>query len=174
MIYRLGDRAPQIAEDVFVAPDANLIGDVRLESKSSIWFQTVCRGDNEPIIIGEGANVQDGSVLHTDIGFPLTIGPHVTVGHKVILHGCTIGEGSLVGMGACILNGAKIGKNCVIGAMALVTSGTEIPDNSLVIGSPAKVKRQVTPEELVMLKASATGYILNGARFSKDLAPLDG
>ena len=147
MFYDLKDKKPKNSGENWVAPNATIIGDVTLEKNSSIWFNAVLRGDIENIHIGEGSNVQDGSVLHTDPGYPLKIGKDVTVGHMVMLHGCTVGDNSLIGIGAVILNNAKIGKNCIIGAKALITENKEIPDNSLVIGSPGKVVRNITEDE---------------------------
>ena len=147
MFYDLKDKKPKNSGENWVAPNATIIGDVTLEKNSSIWFNATLRGDIENIHIGEGSNVQDGSVLHTDPGYPLKIGKNVTVGHMVMLHGCTIGDNSLIGIGAVILNNAKIGRNCIIGAKALITENKEIPDNSLVIGSPGKVVREVTDED---------------------------
>ena len=154
-IYQLGDKHPQLAASAWVADSAQVIGDVRLEADVSIWFNTVLRGDNDPITIGSGSNIQDGSVLHTDNGVPLTIGRHVTVGHQVMLHGCTIGDESLIGIGAVVLNGAVIGRHCLVGAGALVTEGKTFPDGSLIIGSPARVVRQLTPEQIEALRRSA-------------------
>ena len=144
-IYALGDIYPQLPEDgdYWIAPDANVIGDVQLASKVSIWFGATLRGDTEPLTIGKGSNIQENSVVHADQGFPVVIGENCTIGHKAMIHGCEIGDGSLIGMGATILNGARIGKNCLIGAGALVTEGKQIPDGSLVIGMPAKVVRQL-------------------------------
>ena len=141
----MGDRAPQFPDsgNYWIAPDAQVMGAIILEENASIWFAAVLRGDNEPITIGENSNVQDGAVMHTDIGFPLTLGKNVTVGHQAMLHGCTVGDNSLVGIGATILNGAKIGKNCLIGAHALVGEGKEIPDNSMVLGMPGKIVREL-------------------------------
>ena len=147
-IYQLGEKHPQLAASTWVADSAQVIGDVRLEADVSIWFNTVLRGDNDPITIGSGSNIQDGSVLHTDDGVPLTIGRNVTVGHQVMLHGCTIGDESLIGIGAVVLNGAVIGRHCLVGAGALVTEGKTFPDGSLIIGSPARVARQLTPEQI--------------------------
>lgn len=172
MLYQLGDRKVALkGEGHFVADNAAVIGDVVLESNVSIWFNVVIRGDTEQIRVCEGSNIQDGSILHTDRGFPMVIGKNVTVGHKVMLHGCTVGEGSLVGMNAVVLNGAKIGKRCLIGANALVTEGTEIPDGALVMGVPAKVKRLLTEEEQAALALSAEHYVQNGQRFTSDLQP---
>ncbi|MCP5038083.1 MAG: gamma carbonic anhydrase family protein [Rhodobacteraceae bacterium] len=168
-IYSLGDLRPEIAEDAWVAPGAQVIGDVVLEAGSSIWFGAVLRGDTEPIRVGAGSNIQENSVLHADPGFPVTVGAGCTVGHKAIVHGCTIGEGSLIGMGATILNGAKIGKNCLIGAGALVTEGKEIPNGSLVMGVPAKVVRPLDDKAIAGLKQSARHYAQNAARFRGEL-----
>jgi carbonic anhydrase/acetyltransferase-like protein (isoleucine patch superfamily) len=171
MIYKLTENKPQFPEDgdFWVAPDANVIGKIRLNTGASVWFGATLRGDNEWIDIGAGSNVQENSVLHTDIGFPLTIGRNCTIGHKAILHGCTIGDQSLIGMGAIVLNGAQIGRNCLIGAGALITEGKIIPDNSLVVGAPGKVVRSLTEAEIEGLLASATGYQTNMRRFAKGL-----
>lgn len=172
MIYALDGIAPQIAASAWVAADANLIGKVVLEDESSVWFGTTIRGDNEEIRVGRGANVQENCVLHTDIGYPLVIGPDCTIGHKAMLHGCTIGAGSLIGMGAVVLNGARIGKGCLIGAGALITEGKEIPDGSLVMGSPGKVVRQLDEAAQARLMKSAEGYRANARRFATGLTPL--
>jgi carbonic anhydrase/acetyltransferase-like protein (isoleucine patch superfamily) len=150
----------------WIAPDAQVIGKVRLEEDASIWFGCVLRGDNEEILIGRGANIQDGSVLHTDMGFPLQIGAGCTIGHKVILHGCRIGDNSLIGMGSTILDGAVIGKQCLVGANSLVTQKKSFPDNSLIIGSPAKAVRTLDGNEIAALHASGAGYVKNALRFS--------
>ena len=171
-IYALGDLTPEIHEGACVAPDANVIGNVKLEEGSSVWFCSTLRGDNELIHVGKGSNVQENCVFHTDMGFPLTIGENCTIGHKVMLHGCTIGDNTLIGMGATILNGAKIGKNCLIGAGALITEKKEIPDNSLVMGAPGKVVRTLEGPTIQMLTASAKHYTDNAARFARDLKPL--
>ena len=171
-IYSLGDKAPQIDPDTWVAPDANVIGDVVLEAGASVWFSATLRGDNERITIGAGSNVQENTVMHTDIGFPLNIGAGCTIGHKVMLHGCTIGENSLIGMGAIVLNGAKIGKNCLIGAGALITEGKDIPDGSLVMGSPGKIVRMLDPTAIEGLRSSALHYQYNMRRFRANLATL--
>jgi carbonic anhydrase/acetyltransferase-like protein (isoleucine patch superfamily) len=170
MIYRLGERHVRAEGEFFIAESATVIGAVLLKHNASIWFNAVIRGDNELITIGENSNVQDGAVLHTDPGSPLLIGSHVTVGHKVMLHGCTIGENSLIGINAVVLNGAKIGRNCLIGANALITEGKEIPDNSMVLGSPGKVVRELTADQIVGLRASALHYVENARRFKRDLA----
>ncbi|WP_306131580.1 gamma carbonic anhydrase family protein [Roseivivax marinus] len=171
-LYALDGHAPEIAEDAWVAPDANVIGKIVLAGKSSVWFGATLRGDNETITVGAGTNLQENVVCHTDMGFPLTIGTNCTIGHKAMLHGCTIGDNSLVGMGATILNGAKIGKNCLIGAGALVPEGKEIPDGSLVMGMPGKVVRELDAAAIQKLEASALNYQRNAARFRDGLAPL--
>ena len=168
-IYQLDDKTPQIADSAWVADNAEVMGDVRLGENVSIWFNTTLRGDNDPITIGDGTNIQDGSVLHTDEGVPLTIGRNVTVGHMVMLHGCSIGDESLIGIGAIVLNGAKIGRNCLVGAGALVTEGKEFPDGSMILGSPAKVVRQLTPEQIEGLRYSAQHYIDNAKRYKQGL-----
>ncbi|MFC3685226.1 MULTISPECIES: gamma carbonic anhydrase family protein [Hydrogenophaga] len=168
-IYELDGTRPQVAESAWVAENAQVIGDVQLAPGSSVWFGATLRGDTEPIVVGEGSNIQDGSVLHTDKNLPLTIGRHVTVGHQVMLHGCTIGDESLIGIGAIVLNGAKIGKNCLVGAGALVTEGKEFPDGSMIIGSPAKAMRQLTPEQIEGLRRSALHYMENAERYRQGL-----
>jgi carbonic anhydrase/acetyltransferase-like protein (isoleucine patch superfamily) len=172
MIYALDGIAPQIEPSAWAAPDANLIGRVVLEAKVSVWFGATLRGDNEEILVGKGSNVQEASVLHTDIGYPLVIGANCTIGHRAMLHGCRIGEGSLVGMGATILNGARIGTGCLIGACALITEGKEIPDGALVMGSPGKVVRFLDPDERARLLASAVSYQANAARFRIGMRPV--
>jgi carbonic anhydrase/acetyltransferase-like protein (isoleucine patch superfamily) len=174
MIYELNGLTPEFPAngDFWVAADANLIGQVRLLSGASVWFGVTLRGDNELIEVGFGSNVQENSVLHTDIGFPLIIGANCTIGHQATLHGCTIGDQSLIGMGAKVLNGAKIGRNCLIGAGALVTEGKVIPDNSLVVGAPGKVARILTKAEVLSLLKSAQGYQDNMRRFAKSLKVL--
>ncbi len=168
-IYALGDLTPQIHPDTWVAPDANLIGQVVMEEGSSVWFGTTIRADHEIILIGEGSNVQENCVMHIDAGFPLTIGKNCTIGHKVMLHGCTIGDNTLVGMNATILNGARIGKNCLIGAGALITENKEIPDNSLVMGSPGKVVREVDEKARQRMIAGTMHYQDNMRRFRDEL-----
>jgi len=168
--YSLSEKEVQIAgEDYFIAENATVIGSVTIHNNVSIWFNAVIRGDNDPVTIGEGTNIQDGAVLHTDAGIPLDIGIGVTVGHQAMLHGCSIGDNSLIGINAVILNNAKIGKNCIIGANCLITQGKEIPDNSMVLGSPGKIVREVTPEEVEELKHSAEHYVWNFKRFKKEL-----
>lgn len=158
-IYQFGDQIPHIANDTYTAPSADLIGSVIMESESSVWFGVVIRADNDIIRIGQGSNVQDNSVLHTDPGYPVTIGEHVTVGHSVMLHGCSIGNNSLIGIGSTVMNGAVIGKNCIVGAGALITEGKKYPDRSLIIGTPAKVIRQLNDEEIEGLEKAAQSYI---------------
>ncbi|PTX46367.1 carbonic anhydrase/acetyltransferase-like protein (isoleucine patch superfamily) [Gemmobacter caeni] len=174
MIYELDGVAPQIAPDAWVAPDANLIGKVVLEARASVWFGVTMRGDNEEIRVGAGSNVQENCVLHTDMGYPLVIGANCTIGHKAMLHGCIIGDGSLIGMGATVLNGAKIGKGCLIGAGALITEGKEIPDGSLVMGAPGKVVRVLDEAARARLLKSAEGYRANAARFRAGMKPVAG
>ena len=169
MIYQLDQWGVRAEGDYFVAESAVVIGHVLLRANASVWFNAVIRGDNELITIGEHSNVQDGAVLHTDPGSPLVIGSHVTIGHKAMLHGCTIGDNSLVGINAVVLNGARIGRNCLIGANALVTEGKEIPDNSMVLGSPGKVVRELTPEQIDGLRRSALHYVENARRFKSGL-----
>jgi carbonic anhydrase/acetyltransferase-like protein (isoleucine patch superfamily) len=171
-IYALGDHAPQLHPDTWVAPDANLIGKVVLDEGASVWFCSTLRADHEEIRVGEGSNVQENCVMHVDPGFPLTIGKNCTIGHKVMLHGCSIGENSLIGMGAIVLNGAKIGKNCLIGAGALITEGKEIPDNSLVMGSPGKVIRQLDDAAAQKLTLSALHYQSNMRKFRDTMKPV--
>lgn len=174
-VYNLGDVAPQLPgpDEYWIAPNAAVMGNVILKKNASVWFGATIRGDNDPIIIGENSNVQDGSVLHTDAGSPLTIGANVTVGHMVMLHGCSIGDNSLVGIGSIILNGAKIGKNCLIGANVLITEGKEIPDNSLVMGAPGKVVREVSEGQARMLAGGAMHYVANWQRYRRELKPAD-
>lgn len=170
MIYKLGTDAVEInAADYFVADNATVIGKVRLANNVSIWFNAVLRGDNDWISVGENSNIQDGSVLHTDAGIPLTIGDNVTVGHKVMLHGCNIGDNSLIGINSVILNGARIGRNCLIGANSLITENKEIPDGSLVMGSPAKVVKTLSPEQQAGLALSAETYVRNFKRYKAEL-----
>jgi len=168
-LYMLDGHSPKIARDTWVAPDANLIGKVVLEEAASVWFGCTLRGDNEEILIGAGTNVQENTVMHTDMGYPLVIGSGCTIGHKAMLHGCTLGENTLIGMGATVLNGAKIGKNCLIGAGALVTEGKEIPDGSLVMGAPGKVVRDLDEQAIQGLRASALHYQDNMRRFRDGL-----
>ena len=171
-IYELDGVAPQVHAQAWVAPSAQVMGQVSVGAGASIWFGTVVRGDTERITIGADSNIQDASVLHADAGQPLVIGERVTVGHQAMLHGCIVGDESLIGIGAIVLNGAKIGKNCLVGAGALVTEGKEFPDGSMILGSPAKVVRQLTPEQIEGLRQSAQHYKTNAQRFAKTLRPL--
>ncbi|MEH6484571.1 MULTISPECIES: gamma carbonic anhydrase family protein [Pseudomonas] len=173
MKYRLGTASVDAHPESWVAPNATLVGKVKLEPGASVWFNTVLRGDNELIHIGENSNVQDGTVIHTDMGFPLTLGKGVTIGHKVMLHGCTVDDYSLIGINAVVLNGAKIGKYCIIGANSLIPEGKVIPDGSLVMGSPGKVVRELTEAQKKMLEASAAHYVHNAQRYAKELAEQD-
>lgn len=172
-IFKLDGRGPvfPVSGDAWVAPNATLIGDVRLDEEASVWFGAILRGDNEPLTVGARSNVQDGCVFHTDMGFPLSIGADCTIGHNAILHGCTIKDNSLVGMGATVLNGAVIGSNCIIGANALIGEGKEIPDNSLVVGVPGKVIRTLPDEAAEAIRKSAAGYVRNWRRYKAGLTP---
>lgn len=162
-IYELDGAKPELpaSGNYWVAESAEVMGRVVLKENASVWYGCVLRGDNDPIIVGENSNIQDLSVLHTDIGFPITIGANVTVGHRVILHACTIGDDTLIGMGSTILNRAKIGRNCIIGANSLISEGKEIPDNSLVMGAPGKVVKEVSPQQVQMIRLSALHYVEN-------------
>jgi carbonic anhydrase/acetyltransferase-like protein (isoleucine patch superfamily) len=173
-VYRLGDLSPTLPpeDQYWIAPNAVVLGNVILKKNASVWFGSTLRGDNDPIVVGENSNIQDGSVLHTDVGSPLTVGANVTVGHKVMLHGCTIGDGSLIGIGSIILNGAVIGRGCLIGAHALITEGKIIPDNSLVMGAPGKVVRTLDEEAARALELSALHYVANWKRYRAGLKPL--
>ncbi|MBT9465642.1 gamma carbonic anhydrase family protein [Hydrogenophaga sp.] len=171
-ILKLGAVAPVCEAGSWVAPGAQVIGNVTLAEGASVWFNAVLRADNEPMHIGKGTNVQDGAVLHSDPGFPLTLGDHVTVGHQAMLHGCTVGEGSLIGIGAVVLNGARIGRNCLVAAGAVVTEGKTFPDGSLIVGAPAVLKREMTPAQINDLEASALHYMRNASRFAETLGPL--
>ena len=175
-IYQLGDTVdgrPRIAATAWVADSAQVIGRVVLGELASVWYGAVLRGDNEWITVGARSNVQEGSVLHTDMGFPLTLGDDVTVGHQVMLHGCTVGDGSLIGIQAVVMNGARIGKNCLVGAGAVVTEGKEFPDNSLIFGSPAKLVREVTPEQIANMRLGAAHYVDNALRHQRGLRRID-
>jgi carbonic anhydrase/acetyltransferase-like protein (isoleucine patch superfamily) len=171
-LYQLDEHTPDVHPSAWVADNAQVMGRVHLHQDASVWFGTVIRGDTETIEVGQGSNIQDGSVLHADVGFPLTVGQHVTVGHMVMLHGCTIGDESLIGIGAVVLNGAKIGKNCLVGAGSLVTEGKEFPDGSMIMGTPAKVVRKLSPEQIEGLRKSAKHYIANAQRYRAGLTPL--
>ena len=168
-IYALGASEPQIHDSAYITDSATLIGKVVLKANSSIWYGATLRGDNEPIVIGVGSNVQEGAVLHTDPGSPLTVGDNVTIGHQAMLHGCTIGEGSLIGIQAVILNGAIIGKNSLVGAGAIVTERKVFPDRSLILGAPAKMVRQLSDEDVANLLASAANYAIRAALYKTDL-----
>lgn len=173
-LYALGPLSPTLpaAGSFWIAPDAQVIGNIILGENVGIWFGAVLRGDNEAITIGAGTNIQEGTMIHTDMGFPATIGEGCTIGHHAIIHGCTIGNNSLIGMGATVLNGAKIGNNCLVGANALVTEGKEFPDNSLIVGSPARVVRTLDEKAIEGLRKSAQNYIANWQRFARDLRVL--
>ncbi len=174
MIYSLGERKVEIrAEEYFIAENATVIGSVIINDNVSIWFNSVIRGDNEPIEIGENTNIQDGVVVHTDEGIPMQIGRGVTIGHLAMLHGCSIGDNSLIGINAVILNSARIGKNCIVGANSLIPEGKEIPEGSLVLGTPGKVIRKVTDEEIKNLKLSAEHYVDNFKRYKEGLLKVE-
>ena len=173
-MFSLGDRRPVLeGNGQFVAPNASVIGQVRLEAGASVWFGAVLRGDNDWIVVGENSNIQDGAILHTDPGIELVVGANVTVGHRAMLHGCRIGDNSLVGIGSTVLNNARIGSNSVVGAHALVTEGKSFPDGVLLLGSPAKIARELEAQELEMLKASAAVYVRQNARYRGELKTLD-
>ncbi len=169
MLFQLENKKVTLGKDVFIAPNATVIGDVIVGDKASVWFNTVIRGDTETITIGDETNIQDASVLHADPGFPLTLGRGITVGHKAMLHGCTVGDYSLIGINAVVLNGAVIGKHCLIGANALVTENMVVPDGALVLGSPGKIKRMLPDEHKKALEESAKNYVKNGQRFNQHL-----
>ena len=171
-IYQLDDIVPDVHPSVFVADTARVMGRVTLAEDASVWFGAVLRGDNEWIEIGEGTNIQEGCVLHTDMGFPMRIGAGCTIGHRAILHGCTIGENSLIGMGATVLNGARIGRNCLVGANALVTEGKDFPDGSLIVGAPAKAIRSLGEEAFAGLQGSARSYVERARLFARELKPI--
>lgn len=173
-IYRLGTRVPNLPapERYWIAPDANVIGSVTLGEDVGIWFGATLRGDNEPMTVGRGTNIQEGAMVHSDPGFPASIGENCTIGHHAIIHGCTIGDNSLIGMGATILNGARIGKNCLVGANALVTEGKEFPDNSLIVGSPARAVRTLDEKAAEGIRRSAEKYVTNWKRFAEELKPV--
>ena len=168
-IYQLGDHAPEIAPSAYVTDSANVIGKAKIEANANIWFDVTIRGDNALITVGENSNVQEGCVLHTDPGYPLVIGKNVTVGHQAMLHGCTVGDGSLIGIQSVILNGAKIGRNCLVGAGALVTEGKEFPDNSVILGAPAKVVRTLSDAEIADIHRNTANYVKRGQLFKQTL-----
>lgn len=174
-IYELEGKKPQLPEDgsYWIAPDAQIMGNVILRQNASVWFGSVIRGDNDPIEIGENSNIQDGTVIHTDYGSPVTVGKNVTVGHKCMLHGCTIGDNSLIGIGSIILNNTRIGKNCLIGANTLIAENKDIPDGSMVLGAPGRVIRQLSDDQIALIKGSADVYVQNWQRFAKSLKRLD-
>ena len=170
-LFRLGEKQPQLGENAWVAPNATVIGNVRLAANASIWWNATLRGDNDPIHIGANTNIQDGSVLHTDEGIPMHIGANVTVGHLVMMHGCTVGDGSLIGIGSVILNRAVIGKNCIVGANTLIPEGKVFPDRVLIVGSPGKVVRQLSPEEIERINRISDHYVANFKRYRDNLKP---
>lgn len=173
-IYQLGKYTPRIDPSAFIAESANIIGNVVIEAGASVWFGCTVRADNDLIVIGAGSNIQDGSVLHADPGFPVTIGKNVTVGHMAVLHGCTVGDGALVGIRATVLNGSVIGPGCIVGAGALITEGKNIPENSVMLGAPAKVARVMSQEDAEELKSTAAHYVMNNERFKQRLVRVDG
>ncbi len=168
-IHRFGEDRPRLAETAWVAESAQVIGRVELADDTSVWFGAVLRGDNEPIVVGRGSNVQENTVMHADEGFPLTLGENVTIGHQVMLHGCTVGDGSLIGIQSIVLNGARIGRNCLVGAGSLVTEGKQFPDGVLIVGRPAKVVRELTPGQIDGLRHSAEQYVERARRFRAEL-----
>lgn len=172
-IYQYGEDRPAIGDDVYVAETADVIGRVTLMRNASVWYQAVLRGDTDHLEVGEGSNIQDGAVLHADPGYPLTVGTGVTVGHQAMLHGCTIGDGSLVGIQAVILNGAVIGNNCLVAAGAVVKEGASFPDNSLIVGAPARVVRELSEEAIAGLRKNAEGYVERGRRHATELKRID-
>ena len=172
-LYRLGDDRPKLGEGAWVAESATVLGRVALEAGASVWYGAVLRGDNEWITVGAGSNVQDGSVLHTDMGFPMTIGRGVSIGHQAMLHGCSVGDDSLIGIQAIVMNGARIGARCIVAAGAVVTEGKEFPDNSLILGAPARVARTLTDEQVAQLQANAAHYVDNAARHRRGVERID-
>ncbi len=169
MIYKLDSRQPEIADDVFVAPDATVIGDVCLKPESSVWFSAVIRGDIERITVGHGSNVQDGAVMHTDPDNPCTLGDYVTVGHMAMLHGCQVGDSSLIGIGATLMNGSRIGKNCIVGAHTLITEGKQFPDGVLIMGTPGKVVRELNADDVARIRANADRYVTRARQYLREL-----
>jgi len=168
-VYQLDTLTPRIADTAWVADSAQVIGNVELADDASVWFGVIMRGDNEPMRVGRGSNIQDGSMVHSDPGFPMTLGENVTIGHQVMLHGCTVGDGSLIGIKSVVMNGAKIGRNCLVGAGSLVTEAKEFPDGSMIMGAPAKVVRELTPEQIAGLQRAAAHYVANAQRFRAGL-----
>ena len=173
MIYDLDGQQAEISEGVFIAPSADIIGDVKLSAESSVWFGAVLRGDIESITIGRGSNIQDGTVCHTDPNNPCTVGEYVTVGHMAMLHGCTIGDGSLIGIGATLMNGSSIGKHCIVGAHALITEGKAFPDNVVIMGAPAKVVREATEADREAIQANSERYVERAKRYKRELKARD-
>ena len=173
-IYQLDDWVPEIAATAWVADSASVIGRVRMAEGASVWYGAVLRGDNEPVVIGPGSNVQEAAVLHTDPGFPCTVGAGVTIGHQAMLHGCTVGDGALIGIQAVVLNGARIGRNCLVGAGAVVTEGKEFPDGSLILGAPARVVRALGEEDIARMRRNAEVYVAKGALYRSRLRPVEG
>lgn len=169
-IYALGDTRPQLASDCWIAPNATLIGDIRVGHETSIWWNVVARGDRHPIVIGDRCNVQDGSVLHTDPGVPFVLGNDVTIGHMVMLHGCIVGDGSLIGIGSILLNRSQIGRNCIVGANTLIPEGKSFPDGVLIVGSPGKIVRELNSEEIARMRENAANYVENWKRYVRDLS----
>jgi carbonic anhydrase/acetyltransferase-like protein (isoleucine patch superfamily) len=169
-LYALDGLSPEISHGAWIAPDADIIGLVHLAPEVSVWFGAVLRGDNERIVVGARTNIQDGAILHTDAGFPVDVGDGCTIGHRVILHGCLVGANSLIGMGATLLNGVNVGRNCLVGANSLLTEGRAYPDNSLIIGAPARVVRELKPAEIADLRESAASYVANAQRYARVLA----
>lgn len=171
-LFRLGADSPRISANAYVAPGASVIGRVTLGDEASVWFGAVLRGDNEPIHVGSGSNVQEGAVLHADPGFPLQVGNRVTVGHQAMLHGCSVGDGSLIGIQAVVMNGAQIGRSCIVGAGAIVTEGKRFPDRSLILGAPAKLVRELSADEVAGLDDSAATYIRHARHYASELEAL--
>jgi len=169
VIYEIDSRRPEIADDVFVAPDAAVIGDVCLKENSSVWFSAVIRGDIERITVGHGSNVQDGTVMHTDPDNPCTLGDYVTVGHMAMLHGCQVGDSSLIGIGATLMNGSRIGKNCIVGAHTLITEGKQFPDGVLIMGTPGKIVRELNADDFARIRANADRYVTRARQYLRDL-----
>lgn len=172
-IYALGPHRPNLSASSWVAPGAHVMGQVELADGASVWFGAVLRGDNEPIRIGVGSNIQENAVVHTDRNFPVTVGAHCTIGHQAMLHGCTIGDGSLIGIQAVVMNGARIGRGCLIGAGALIPEGKEIPDHSLVMGSPGKVVRELTEQEVARIRTGVDSYVAKAAEMRTQLKQID-
>ncbi len=171
-VFALSERVPVIGENAWIADNATVVGSVTLGADTSVWFNAVIRGDHDPVFVGQGSNIQDGAILHTDDGFPLRIGERVTIGHMAMLHGCTVGEGALIGMNAVVLNGAVVGKNCLIGANTLIPEGKTIPDRSLVVGTPGRIIRELTDDEIANILSGAQSYIENAVLYRKAMKPI--